>query len=438
MAHTTAVVAQGITRPTRWREVIGGGPAGSGTAAGSPIKLVGFEDNQALLPYGPRSFQGYRLLHEYFAFPQRFLQVQVSGLGNAVKRCADQQMDVIILLKQADLALENALDAQNFALFCSPAINLFPKRADRIHLSDRFSEFQVIPDRTRPLDFEVYQITGVTGHGTRADQDQEFSPFYRARDEEGLAGAYYSVNRVPRVASSKEQRQGPRSRYPGTELYLSLVDAKAAPYHSELRQLSVQTYCTNRDLPLTVPVGRGGSDFSMDVGAPVVGIKSVSGQPTPPRASVAEGEMAWRIISHLSLNYLSLTDVGVPTAAGATAPTGGMNGAAALRDLLKLYADTTEPATRKQVEGLKNISSKPVIRRVNTPGPIAFARGLEVTVQLDEAAFEGTGVCLLGAVLERFFAKYVSLNSFTETVVKTVDRGEVMRWPARIGLRHHL
>jgi len=419
VAHTTGVVAQGLGRPARWREVITTRPPES------PIKLVGFADNEALLPYGPRSFQGYRLVHEYFAFPQRFMMVRLTGLKAAALKCADNQMDVVILLKQADLKLENALEPLNFALNCTPAVNLFSKRTDRINLSEKFSEFQVIPDRTRPLDFEVYQVRSVTGYGAKPEDQQDFSPFYRARDlEEGRA--YYTINRVPRVASSREQRFGARSRYPGTEIFLSLVDAKALPYRSELRTLSVDTLCTNRDLPLTVPIGRGTSDFSMEAGAPVVSVKSISGQPTPPRPSYAEGEMAWRIISHLSLNYLSLMD------------SDESQGAAALRDLLRLYSDATDAAVRKQIEGVKSVTHKPIIRRVGTPGPIAFARGLEVTVTMDEAAFEGTGVFLLGAVLDHFFAKYVAINSFTETVIRTVERGEVMRWPARIGLRHNL
>ena len=188
--------------------------------------------------------------------------------------------------------------------------------------------------------------------------------------------------------------------------------------------------------PLTVPVGRGSTDFTMDAGAPVTAIKSISGQPTMPRPSYAEGDTAWRIISHLSLNYLSLTDASAEA------------GATTLRDVLRLYTGplesrgTTDTAefshVKKQVEGLKHITTKPIIRRVNKPGPISFARGLEVTVTFDEINYEGTGVFLLGAVLERFFAKYVSINSFTETVIKTIERGEVMRWPARLGLRHTL
>jgi type VI secretion system protein ImpG len=136
--------------------------------------------------------------------------------------------------------------------------------------------------------------------------------------------------------------------------------------------------------------------------------------------------MAWRAISHLALNYLSLVD------------SSEQEGAAALRDLMKLYGESSEPQIRKQIDGVKSVSVRPITRRVQTPGPIAFARGLEVTVTLDEAGFEGTGVFLLGAVLEQFFCKYVAINSFTETVIKTLHRGEIMRWPARVGQRQIL
>jgi len=84
------------------------------------------------------------------------------------------------------------------------------------------------------------------------------------------------------------------------------------------------------------------------------------------------------------------------------------------------------------------VKSKSVVRRVAAPGPISFARGIEITLTFDDAAFEGTGVFTLSAVLEQFFAKYVSLNSFTETVIRTKQRGEIIRWPTRMGIRQIL
>jgi type VI secretion system protein ImpG len=179
--------------------------------------------------------------------------------------------------------------------------------------------------------------------------------------------------------------------------------------------------CTNRDLPLQMPVGTGKTDFTLESGAPVQAVRVRAG-PTAPRPSSAHGDTAWRLIDHLSLNYLSIAD------------TEGGKGAAALRELLTLYGDLASANVRKQVEGIRQVSSRPIVRRLPGVRPVTYARGLEITVECDETAFEGTGAFLLGGVLERFFARYCTVNGFTETVLKS-DRGELMRWPATIGRR---
>ena len=412
-ANAVAVVAQPATKPINWQKVIDA----------SCIRRVGFENKQKLLPYDARSFQGYRLLHEYFAFPQRFMFVELADLGAAIQCCDQNQLDLIILFRESNIELEGAVNADNFGLFCSPAINLFDKRLDRILVSDKVFEFHVVPDRTRAQDFEVYKLSKVMGYGARSDQLQEFLPFYLAKDlGDNGTGGYYVTNRVSRPQSQDARLQGRRSRsYAGSEVYISLVDSTAAPYSTDLKQLGVEALCTNRDLPLHMPIGLGSSDFTMDKTAPCTSIRCL-GAPTSPKPSYTEGEIAWRIINHLSLNYLSLTDID------------DREGASALRDLLRLYSDASDLQTRKQIDGIKSIGCKPITRRITTSGSIAFARGLEVTVTFEEALFEGSGVFLLGAVLEQFFAKYVSINSFTETVVKTLERGEIMRWTMREGL----
>jgi type VI secretion system protein ImpG len=385
------------------------------------IARVGYAQNEALLPYGPRGFEGYRLLHEYFALPQRYLFFAINGLSEAVALAEGDQIDLIIPLKEQEIRLDQRVDASAFELFCTPAINVFPMRADRIQLSDRFSEYHVVCDRTRPLDFEVFSIENVTGYGVNAEDEQEFLPFYLARDTGAETSAFYTVHRTPRVLSERERRLGRTSSYGGSEVYLSLVDAKAAPYRTELEQLGVKALCTNRHLPIAMAVGIGETDFSLQLHGPVRSIRCLSG-PTIPRGPFAQDSGAWRIISHLSLNYLSLLD------------TAG-EGAIALRDLLKLYADPSDAFVKKQIEGLRAAQVSPIVRRVETPGPIAFARGLEISVLFDESAFEGTGMFVLGAVLEQFFARYVSLNSFTETVIKSQQRGDIVRWPPRVGKR---
>ena len=417
LADAVAVVAQPVGQPPEWREVLDAGA----------VRSLGFDEEQALLPNGPRSFEGYRLLHEYFAFPQRYSFVEIAGLAPAVRRCKDDQLDLIVLFRASDTRLENAISASHVALFCTPAINLFPKHADRIHVTDRDTEFHVVPDRNRPLDLEVYDVTQVVGHGTAAEDEEQFLPFYASKDVTRHLGheAFFTVRREPRMLSSKQRRDGTRAGYLGHEVYLTLVDGKAAPFSTSLKQLDVTTRVTNRDLPLLLAMGGGRSDFSLQTGAPWESIRCLAG-PTWPRTSHARGETAWRLISHLSLNYLSLLD------------TDPKRGAAALRDLLSLYADVGRAEIGKQVEGVRSVESRSITRRLPVEGPLTFGRGLEIAVTFDETAFEGVGVFLLGAVLESFFAKYVSINSFTETVIRTVDHGEVMRWPARNGRRHTL
>ncbi|HEY5891843.1 MAG TPA: type VI secretion system baseplate subunit TssF [Chthoniobacterales bacterium] len=389
------------------------------------VRRVGLADDEALLPRSPESFEGYRLLMEYFAFPQRFLFFEIGGLADAVGACKGDTLELVVALDQADNRLEDRVDASAFDLFCTPVVNLFTKRTDRIPLTDRTSEFHVVADRTRPLDFEIYSVQTVTGYGTRAGEEQEFAPFYLARDTEPGSTGFYTVNRVPRVLTERERQFGKQSAYSGSEVYLSLVDASSAPYSSELQQLGVTALCTNRHLPIRMTGGIGSSDFSIDVSGPIHSVRCVTG-PTAPRPSFAEGEMAWRFISHLSLNYLSISD------------SPGNEGATGLRELLKLYSDPNDRQVHKQIDGVRSITSTSIMRRVPTPGPITFARGLEVTVTLDENAFEGTGVFLLGMVLEQFFARHVALNSFTETVIRTEQRGEIIRWPTRMGRRQIL
>jgi len=403
----------------------GSRPAGRHTLLPkTALRPRGFAEEDALLPSGQRSFQGYRLLQEYFAFAQRFLFVELTGLGSAVSACAETELEIIVLLARGDARLEQALDASNFALNCTPVVNLFQRRADRINLSGDQFEYHVLPDRTRPMDFEVHQIESVTGYGIGTDAEQEFHPLYSARDLGAAtvaSQAFYQIRREPRLLSQRQRQRGPRSSYIGSETFITLVDAQEAPYRHNLRQLGLVLWCTNRDLPLSMPLGVGKTDFILEQGGPVQSVR-VLGGPSQPFPSFAEGGMAWRLINQLSLNYLSLVD------------TDPDQGASALRELLALYCHPLDLSSQRQVEGVRSVSAKPVTRRMPAPGPITFGRGLEITVTMDDGAFEGAGAFVLGGVLSHFFAQYVSINSFTETVVRTVGRGEIMRWKAQEGV----
>ena len=405
----------------RLYELLVGSTLGIATPFGvlppASLRPLGFTDEEALLPVSAQSFPGYRLLQEYFAFAQRFMFVGIDGLRAHFARCESNEIELVVLLSKNDNALEQRIDHENFALHCTPAINLFARRADRIAVTGEQFEHHVVVDRTRPRDFEVYRVESVTGHRSGGSAPIAFQPFYRMRDL-GAGDpdtAFYQVRREKRLPSAREQERGARSSYAGSETWIALVDTHEAPYPGDLHQLGVSVLCTNRDLTLTLPLGRGETDFTLELEAPVSGVRCVAG-PSRPLPSYAQGAVAWRLLSHLSLNYASLVD----DANG--------SGARAMRDLLALYAPEGDGAAVRQIEGLRSIRSRALTRRLPSRGPIVFGRGLALDVLLDESGFEGASAFLFGAVLARFFEQYVSMNSFTETCVSSTTRGEIMRW----------
>ena len=422
MATPVGALVVPVEQPRRWHQAL---PA-------SAVSAAGFDDAEAVLPVTQRSFQGYRLLQEYFSFPARFRFVDVAGLVPAIAQATTQELELALFFGRGDPGLEKVVDAGNLALFCTPAINLFPKRADRIHVDDGSYEYHVVPDRTRPLDFEVYEVTDVVGYGVGSGSERVFRPFYSAysADAEAQHGAYFTTRREPRLVSAEQRRKGARSSYVGSEVFVALVDADEAPFSSDLRQLSVQTLCTNRDLVLQLPLGAAKSDFSLDVTAPVARVRVIAG-PSRPYAPLADGSVAWRAINHLALNYLSLTNASP------------QEGAAALRDMLELYTSGTDATARRQVEGIRSVGVRPVVRRVprlragqrEPSSALTFGRGLEIDLEVDELAFEGGSAYVFGSVLEQFFARYVSINSFTALTLRSAVRGEIRRWEPQWGVR---
>ena len=415
VGHGLGVIVQGVNKSSAgYRQILKKGA----------IQTQGFDEQQALLPCTTPSFQGYRLLQEYFALPQRYLFIDICQLQPALQRCDDTEIEIVILLDMDNAELEDLIDASYFAFNCSPAINLFSKRTDRIHLKQRSSAHHLVVDRTKPKDYEVFSLQEVEGYGAGSTTEQIFRPFYSNRQDIGHQQdfAYYTVNRQATLESTTAGAGKLKSDYIGNELFISLVDASETPYHSNLKQLGVRALCTNRDLPKMMQLGEGITDFTWDISAPIEAIRCLAG-PTDPKPPHAEGEHSWRLINHLSLNYLSLIN------------NDATQGASALRDLLRLYGEYAEPSIAKQIEGLVMINSKAITVRVPVTGPMCFGRGLEITINFDESAFVGSSSFLLGAVLERFCCKYVSINSFTQVVIKTRERGEIMRWPVRTGTR---
>jgi type VI secretion system protein ImpG len=406
------------------------GAAGSAVQSlpGRVVEPVGFEDDEALLPATATGFSGHRLVQEYFAFPQRFQFARIGGLAGVLSTMATSDVEIVVLFSRGDAALEKLVSADNVQLNCVPAVNLFSKRLDRVPVTEGLSQFHLLADRTRPQDFEVHTVTEVVGHGSPgadAAAEQVFLPFYAAfHGSRHGHPAYFTTTREPRMLSVRQRTEGHRSSHIGSELYMQIVDPQQAPYASTMRQLAVTALVTNRDLPLLMPLGRE-NDFDCIDSFPVQRVRMVRGPSRPVSPVVSQG-LGWRVIDHLALNYLSLSD---------STP---QEGAAALREMLMLYAVHADEVRQGQVRGLLSVRSKPVARRLPLAGPIAFGRGLEVTLELDRGAFHGHSAFLFGAVLARYLARHVEVNHFVETVLTIAGRGETMRWRPLCGTRQIL
>lgn len=388
----------------------------------------GFEPEEALLPTPRRSFDGYRLLQEYFAMPERFLFVEFSGLRDALRQAKGPEVDLYILLGEGKRDLSPMIVPDAFTMNAVPAVNLFPKRCDRVLVSTKDTEQHVIPNRTATLDFEIHSLLSVVGISGDGADDVVFRPFYSSTDFTAAGEthpAYYTVRRRMRQRSEKERLRGVRTSYLGSEVYLTLVDRAQAPFASGTDQLAVRALCTNRDLPMLLATGDA-DVFQLPEGGPVKSIR-LPVSPTAPHPTLAQGDTAWRLISHLSLNYLPMAD-----------DTGGRQSAEALRELVGLYAPLGDRVTEKQLEGIVSVSTRPIVRRMSDEVLSTAVRGMEITLGFDDSFFEGTSVYVLGAVLERFFRKHASINSFTETVITTQKRGEITRWRPEKGLRQML
>ncbi|HVF91052.1 MAG TPA: type VI secretion system baseplate subunit TssF [Blastocatellia bacterium] len=376
------------------------------------LKPVGFASDEGMLPYDARSFLGYRLLTEYFSFPEKFLFFDVTGLERAAQANFGDQFDIIIYLRDV-LPPRSVVDRETFQLGCAPIVNLFSKVAEPIHLSHQQSEYHVIPDVHRQMATEVYSIDSVTTADPYLQQSRQFQPFYSYRHAYG--------REQERTFWYMTRRQSQKANDSGSEVYVSLVDLKFNPFVPPVETLTLHTTCTNRDLPARLPFGGREGDFEVEGTAPlsnVLCLKKPTGTLRPPLRRGAH----WRLISHLSLNPISIVSSG-----GEARPD-------AIREILLLYDFMDSSATRKQISGISDISSRRVVRQTGSRIGTGFVRGVETTVEFDEEQYVGSSIFLFASVLERFFGLYASVNSFSQLVARTKQREEVLkRWPPIAG-----
>ncbi|HQX57281.1 MAG TPA: type VI secretion system baseplate subunit TssF, partial [Pyrinomonadaceae bacterium] len=373
-------------------------------AASDVIKAVGFDESEAVLPFTKRSFAGYRLLTEYFAFPYKFLFFDLYGIDQAIAKKFGSHFDIVIHLRDITPPVA-PITNETFRLGCSPIVNLFSKLSDPIYLSQKKFEYQIIPDVHRQSTTEIYSVNDVITTDPRSNRTREFSPFYSMRHAYGEQlekSFWYGV-----------RRPSQRTDDAGTEVFLSLVDLKFNPLIPAVEVLNVKTTCTNRDLPAKLPFGGKEGDFEVEGTALLSRVRCLT-KPTetirPPQRRSAQ----WRLISHLNLNYLSLVNAenGTPEA---------------LQELLHLYNFADSSVTRKQILGITKIATRKVVRQIGGRIGAGFVRGLETTLTFDEEQYVGSGLFLFASVLERFLGLYSSINSFNQLVVRTEQREENVR-----------
>ena len=371
------------------------------------LQPVGFERDQGMFPYAARSFPGYRLLTEFFTFPQKFLFVDLAGLDRKAMRNLGSRCEIYIFLNRSTVDLEQNVTAETLQLNCVPIVNLYRQRAEPISLSHHLSEYRVVPDARRPLSHEVYSIDRVTA--TSSDNETvEFDPFYSLKHNRDRLREkrYWHARRQAAEAAADR----------GSEVFLSLVDLGFNPSAASQWTLEVETTCVNRDLPYRLNLSEGPSAFRLSDGGPIASITSLSGRATPTIRPPRKRGAWWRLISHLSLNHWSLTD--------------SEDGADGLREILAIYDFADSADTRSMIEGVLSVRS----RRIAGRSGGGVCRGLEVTIHLDEDRFAGHGIYLFAAVLERFLGLYCSLNAFSKLIVTTNRREkELRRWLPRAG-----
>lgn len=374
------------------------------------LRAVGFRGDEGVLPVSARGAVGYRLLTEFFAFPEKFLFFEVTGLRAKTSRLRGT-LQIYLYLNRSRPELEKLVGADSFALNCVPIVNLFRQQAEPIRLSQAQSEYRIVPDVRRPDALEIYSVDGV--QATSPDGE---SVSYRAFNAVTHAGTPPGEGKFWHMV--RRQSEGSGSALDG---YLTLVDLDLDPSLPANWVVSVDATCTNRDLPARLPFGGGRP--TLRLAKPLATVTAVAAMTVPTAALRLPNRKQgrWKLVSHLLLNHLSIT--------------GGPAGAEALKEMLRLYDYRDSPDTRAVIDAILSIRSEQRTARVAAERG-ALCRGINIEILLDESVGSESGIYLLASVLERVFALQVTINSFTRLFVAIRGKpGFTYQWPARAGDR---
>ena len=383
---------------------------------GSALRPVGFGLDQGMLPVPRRSLVAYRLLQEYFTFPEKFYFFDLDGFEPVRAAGFGANVEVVFLLSSFERAerrpvLETGVSARTMLLGCTPVTNLFTQDSEPVELVATRYEHPVVADARRRETTRIFSIDEVVAARPGSPDVQRFEPLYSFRHGAAGTGSKAEIFWYARPRPSGYGQEG------DTDMYLSFVDLTGRPARPPFEAATARLTCFNGDLPSRLPFGNEDGDFTLPGGGPVNRIVALL-KPTaviPPLLGKAQ---LWRLISQLSLNYLSLVE----------------GGAEALQELLRLHNFGDSLAGGKQIQSLVDLHAATTYARIVGDHGLSFARGHRVEVTIDEDQFAGGSAYLFASVLEHFLGLYTALNSFCILAARTRQRKELLReWPPRAG-----
>lgn len=375
---------------------------------------VGFSREEGILPYPENSFIGYRLLTEYFVFPEKFMFLNINKLNKELPEDVSNRLDIYIYLDTTDVELEHNISASTFMLGCTPVVNLFNMKTDPIKLDHTRSEYQIVADSRRPLGYEVYSVDSVHA-STPTGESVEYLPFY------GLSHRHQDPDKYAFwLATRRSAKLNDENRDEGSDVFLGLVNLNFDPNIPQNRTLNINTTCSNRDQPAKLPFNSTQPQLQCVDGAPPCHHIRCITQPSATIRPPLRNRARWRLLSHLNLNHLSIT--------------GGENATQALKEILRLYDFKESSVTRALIESIVSVDARSISAPLNIDGRATMCRGIEVEILLDGNQLSGSSSYLYASILERFFSLYCSVNSFTRTLVKLKNKeGYLKKCPPRAG-----
>ncbi|MFC0252269.1 type VI secretion system baseplate subunit TssF [Massilia consociata] len=372
-----------------------------------PVRAVGFDEDEAVIDFPARSHAAYRLLTEYFCFPEKFnfFDIDLAALAAAAPpdaRTLTLHLALAGLRSDSNLArMLGTLSTNNVLLGCTPVVNLFRQRGEPIRMTHTTASYAVVADARRAFAYEVYAIDSLTlmRQTPQGETLVQFRPFYSLRHAQTPedAGHYYAVRRDESLVDKS----------PGFETQVTIVDIDFDPAEVETDTLNIELTCTNRDLPALLSYGQPGGDLFLEGGSSVRAIAFLR-KPTRSCRFASGNKAHWRLISHLALNHLSLAEGGVE----------------AFREMLALYDLPRSPSSQRQIGGIRAIAQRPTTAWLAGNPFACLVRGVQVRLSIDEEAFVGSGIHAFAQIVERFLALYVHANSFTQLVVVSHKTGE--------------